>query len=181
MVCFGDICMSYGDFSLIWGFGGVPPSLGGFGGISTWHVNMLILVQFCSSLCLMFVLQLLLLLLQLQWFLLACHQFHQWQWLLPWWGFLLPWISVEWVNHHPWCQEAGGVIGSACVPQQQPPSLMPFLASANYAMGAPQVGFFFRDELPPFCILYVWCPFWCLFSTFRCQVGCCIHLWGLNH
>ena len=32
---------------------------------------------------------------------------------------------------------SGGVIGSASVPQQQPPSLMPLLASANYAMGSP--------------------------------------------
>ena len=32
-----------------------------------------------------------------------------------------------------------------------------------------------------FCILYVWCLFWCLLSTFRCHAGCCIHPWGLNH
>ena len=75
----------------------------------------------------------------------------------------------------------GGVIGLASVPQQQPPSLVPFLAYANYAMGSPQIGFFSRVESPPFCILYIWCPFWCLLSTFRCQVGCCIPLWGLNH
>ena len=36
-------------------------------------------------------------------------------------------------------------------------------------------------SLPLFCKLYVWCPFWCLLFTFRCQVGCHIHLWGLNH
>ena len=30
---------------------------------------------------------------------------------------------------------------------------MPPLAYANYAMGSPQVGFFFRVELPTFCIL----------------------------
>ena len=36
---------------------------------------------------------------------------------------------------------SGGVIGSASVPQQQPPSSMPLLAYANYAMGSPQVGF----------------------------------------
>ena len=41
---------------------------------------------------------------------------------------------------------SGDVIGSASVPQQQPPSLMPLLAYANYAMGSPQVGFFFRVE-----------------------------------
>ena len=71
---------------------------------------------------------------------------------------------------------SGGVIGPASVPQQQPPSLMPLLAYASYAMGSPQVGFFFRVE--PLTILYIvcWCPFWCLLFAFRCQVGCSIHL-----
>ena len=50
---------------------------------------------------------------------------------------------------------SGGVIGPASVPQQQPPSLMPLLAYANYAMGSPHVGFIFRVEPPPFCLLYV--------------------------
>ena len=50
---------------------------------------------------------------------------------------------------------SGGVIGSASVPQQQPPSLMPPLAYANYAMGSPQVGFFFRVEPPT--VLYAIC------------------------
>ena len=76
---------------------------------------------------------------------------------------------------------SGGVIGLTSVLQQEPASSMPLLAYANYAMGSPQVGFFSELSLPPFCILYVWCPFWCLLSTFRCQVGCHIHLWGLNH
>ena len=53
-----------------------------------------------------------------------------------------------------------------------------FQAYANYAMGSPQVGFFFRVEPPT---ILCWCPFWCLLSTFRCQVGCHIHLLGLNH
>ena len=48
---------------------------------------------------------------------------------------------------------SGGVIGSASGPQQQPPSLMPLLAYANYAMGSAQVGFFFRVE--PLTILYI--------------------------
>ena len=76
---------------------------------------------------------------------------------------------------------SGGVIGSASLPQQQPPSLMPLLAYANYAMGSPQVGFFFRVEPPTLLLLYVWCPFWCLLFTFGYQVGCCIYLVGLNH
>ena len=46
-----------------------------------------------------------------------------------------------------------GVIGSASVPQQQPPSSIPLLAYANYAMGSPQVGFFFRVEPPT--VLYI--------------------------
>ena len=46
----------------------------------------------------------------------------------------------------------GGVLGSVSVPQQQPPSSMPPLAYANYAMGSPQVGFFFRVEPPIICI-----------------------------
>ena len=45
-------------FPLCWGFGGVPPYVGGFGGISTWDIHMLILVQFCSLICLIFLLRL---------------------------------------------------------------------------------------------------------------------------
>ena len=50
---------------------------------------------------------------------------------------------------------SGGVLGSVSVPQQQPPSSMPPLGYANYAMGSPQVGFFFRVEPPIICILYM--------------------------
>ena len=50
---------------------------------------------------------------------------------------------------------SGGVLGSVSVPQQQTPSSMPPLAYANYAMGSPQVGFFFRVEPPIICILYM--------------------------
>ena len=77
---------------------------------------------------------------------------------------------------------SGGVLGSVSVPQQQTPSSMPPLAYANYAMGSPQVGFFFRFEPPTILyLIYILCPFWCLLFTFRCRVGCHIHLWGLNH
>ena len=43
------------------------------------------------------------------------------------------------------------------MPQQQTPSSMPPLAYANYDMGSPQVGFFFRVE-PPIILylIYVW-------------------------
>ena len=76
---------------------------------------------------------------------------------------------------------SGGVLGSVSVPQQQPPSSMPPLAYANYAMGSPQVGFFFRVEPPIICILYMFVFHSGVYIfTFRCQVGCHIHLWGLN-
>ena len=68
---------------------------------------------------------------------------------------------------------SGGIIGLATMSLHQPPSLMPLQAYANYAMGSSQVGFFFQVS---FCVLYVWCPFLCLFSTFKCH----IHLWRLN-
>ena len=41
---------------------------------------------------------------------------------------------------------SGGVLGSVSVPQQHPSSSVPPLAYANYVMGSPQVGFFFRVE-----------------------------------
>ena len=63
---------------------------------------------------------------------------------------------------------SGGVIGLASVPQQQPPSLMPFLAYANYAMGFPQVGFFFR--IGPTTVLYIICLVSVLVSAFYFQV-----------
>ena len=42
----------------------------------------------------------------------------------------------------------GGVIGLASVPQQQPPSSIPLLACANYAMGSPQVATQFAVPQP---------------------------------
>ena len=96
-VCFRDICMWYGQYF---------PYVGGFGGIRTWGVHMLLLVHSCSSLGLMFLLWLWLLLLQLWWCLLGCHLFYQWPWVLPWWGFLQHWVSMKWFNHHPLCWEA---------------------------------------------------------------------------
>ena len=66
-----------GIFPSCWCLGVLPHLLGVFGGISTWAIHMLILVHFCSSLYLTFLLWLQLLLLQLRWYLLACHYFHQ--------------------------------------------------------------------------------------------------------
>ena len=55
----------------------------------------------------------------------------------------------------------GGVLGSVSVPQQQTPSSVPSRAYANYAMGSPQVGFFFRVEHPTVLyLIYIWCPSW---------------------
>ena len=63
---------------------------------------------------------------------------------------------------------SGGVIGLASVLQQQPSSSMPLLAYANYAMGSPQVGFFFRVEPPT--VLYIICLVSILVSVFYFQV-----------
>ena len=52
---------------------------------------------------------------------------------------------------------SGGVLGSISVPQQQTPSLMPLPDCPNYAMGSPQVGFFFRFRVEPPTILYILC------------------------
>ena len=77
----------------------------------------------------------------------------------------------------PWCP--GGGIGLASVPQQQPPpSLMPLQSYANYAIGSLQVGSLSELSFHLFCILYVWCLFWCLLSTFRCHAGCHFHPGG---
>ena len=65
---------------------------------------------------------------------------------------------------------SGGVLGHASVPQQQPPSSMPLQAYANYAMGSPQVGFFFRVEPPT--VLYIICLVPVLVSAFYFQVPC---------
>ena len=59
---------------------------------------------------------------------------------------------------------SGGVISSVSVPQQQTPFSMPPLAYANYAMGSPQVGFFFRVEPPT--ILHLICLVSVLVSSF---------------
>ena len=75
----------------------------------------------------------------------------------------------------------GGVSGLASMPQQQPTSLIPLLAYANYAMGSPQVGFFFGVQPPT--ILYIICLMSVLVSAFYFQVPGWMpySLWGLNH
>ena len=64
----------------------------------------------------------------------------------------------------------GGVIGFASVPQQQPPSLMPHQAYANYAKGSPTGRFLFQS-LASHC-LYVICLVSVLVSVFYFQVAC---------
>ena len=61
-------------------------------------------------------------------------------------------------------------LGHASVPQHQPPSLMSLQACANYTMGSPQVGFFFRVEPPT--ILCIICLVSVLVSAFYFQVPC---------
>ena len=65
---------------------------------------------------------------------------------------------------------SGGILGHASVPQQQLPSSMPLQAYANYAIGSPQVGFFFRVEPPT--VLYIICLVSLLVSAFYFQVPC---------
>ena len=63
---------------------------------------------------------------------------------------------------------SGGVLAQFLCQSCKLPSSVPSLAYANYAMGSPQVGFFFRVEPPTILyLIYVWCLFWCLLLTFR--------------
>ena len=56
------------------------------------------------------------------------------------------------------------------MPQQQLPPQMPFQGYANYAMGPPQVGFFFRVE--PLTVLYFVSLMSVLMCAFHFQVPC---------
>ena len=83
IVILRDISSYVGLSPSIEGFGGVPPLLGEVG---VTHQQLFTCsfcyTFFCSALCLMSQPWLRLLLLQLQWYLLACHQCCQYQWLL---------------------------------------------------------------------------------------------------
>ena len=59
---------------------------------------------------------------------------------------------------------SGGVLALPVCHSSNLPSLMPLLVHANYAMGSPHVGFFFRVEPPTILYIICWCPFWCLLS-----------------
>ena len=55
LVFFRDISMLCGHFPSVQGFGGVPPSVGRFGGTSALEMSICsFLYIFCSALCLMF-------------------------------------------------------------------------------------------------------------------------------
>ena len=71
-----------------------------------------------------------------------------------------------------------GVVGLATMPKQQPQSLMPLQAYANYAMGPSQVGFSFRVEPPTILFLYVWCLFWCMISLSGAMLDAIFIYWA---
>ena len=149
-----------GIFPSVGGLRVFPISWGFWGHISTCDVHMLILVNFCSALCLTFLLQLQLLLLQLRWLSSGLSS------VAPsLTGFPVSLDQHGVVQPPPLMQRgSGGVIGSVSVPQQQTPSSMPLLAYANYVMGSPQVGFFLRVEPPT--TLYIICLVCILVSAF---------------
>ena len=60
-----------------------------------------------------------------------------------WWSFLQHWVSKMWFCHHSWHQDALEVFLPLCHSSNLH-LLMPLQAYGNYAMGSPQVGFFFR-------------------------------------
>ena len=165
LVCFMDICMSCGHFPFCWGFGGVPPSFGGFWGTSA------LVMSICSFLYI-FVVNFV-----------SLFSYGYDYYSSSYGSIFRPVISLisdsgsfphrvssklgqHGVVHPPplMPRGSGGVIGSISVPQQQTPSLMPLLAYANYAMGSPQVGFFFRVEPPT--VLYIICLVSILVSAF---------------
>ena len=53
-LCFGDICMCYGEYSPYVGGLGVPPYVGVWAASAALGAHMLYLAPSCSSLCLMF-------------------------------------------------------------------------------------------------------------------------------
>ena len=85
---------------------------------------------------------------------------------------------------------SGGVLGHASVPQQQTSifdassglwQLCHRLSTGRFlcqSWVSHHFVYYIFGAL--FCILYVWCLFWCLLSAFRCHAGCHVHLWGLN-
>ena len=177
----GYLHVIWGIFTLCWGFGGHSPICWGFGGhhqicqalvpgsTSIGCPLCFILYLFCSSLCLTYLPQLQLLLLRLWWCLLVCHLFHQSPLAPSLMGLPATLGQCEVVLPPPlMLRRPGGVIGLASVPQQQPPSSMPLLTYANYAMGSPKVGFFFRVEPPN--VLYIICLVSILVSAFYFQV-----------
>ena len=145
----------------VWGLG-VFPYVGDLGASASLGVHMLHLVLSCSSLCLCI--------------------YHGYDHYSSGYGGVF-WAVICFIGDcgpfpdgqhevilQPPLMPRGseGVIGLASVPQQQPPSSMPLLTYANYAMGSLQVGFLFRAEPPT--ILYIICLTSILVSAFYFQV-----------
>ena len=55
------------------------------------------------------------------------------------------------------------------------------LCQLCYGFSTGRFFLFFRVEPPTVCILYMLVSVLVSAFYFRCQIGCCIHLWGLNH
>ena len=163
--------MSCGHFSLQLGGLGVFPISGGSGGhISTCDVHMLILVHFCSALCLTFLLPAMTTTPPVMVVSSGLSSVSSVTVAPSLTGFPVN-LDQHGVFQPPplMLRGSGGVIGSVSVPQQQTPSSIPLLAYANYAMGSPQVGFFFRVEPP--IILYIICLVSILVSAFYFQIS----------
>ena len=153
MWAFSLLLRGLGVFPISWGWG-----------ISNWDVHMLILVHFCSALCLLsttartttpLVTVVSSGLSSVSSVTVAPSHT----------GFAVSLDQHGVVPPPPLMPKgSGGVLGSVPVPQQQTPSSMPLLAYANHAMGSPQVGFFFRAEPPT--ILYIICLVSILVSAF---------------
>ena len=104
---------------------------------------------------------------------------------LSWWPLLMwasqqLWVRKMWFCYHCWCQ------GHPTGPQLLPQSHIPFQTYADFAMGPPQVSFFFRVDPPTSLSIYVdvCCSVSFLHSgsnadTFSTNVG--HNCWDLHH
>ena len=177
----GDTCMWYGEYSPHVRGWGIPPYVGCLGDFSTsfklWFLAVHPLSVHDALSCTFLVV-----------IGVSCI-YHSYDYYSSCYGGVF-WSVIDFISYHgpflewgfpatlgqhevvllpsmmPRCP--GGVIGLASVPQQQPPSLMPLLAYANYAMDSPRVGFFFRVEPPT--ILYIISLVSILVSAFYFQV-----------
>ena len=168
-VCFGDIYMCYGEYSpYVWALGVFPHMLGVWGASAPLGVHMLHLVPSCSSLCLIPTMAMTTTppVTVVSSGLSSVSSVTKAPSLM---GLPAALSQCEVVLPPPLIPRgSGGVIGLASVPQLQPLSSMPLLAYANYPMGSPWGGFFFRAEPPT--VLYIICLVSILVSAFYFQV-----------